>query len=103
MRLTEWVKSLDMTFHSAKCTRLLVTENKQVFYFDCKIHSQTLASVTSAKYPGITIHKEVSWDDHIKTHNSNGKQDTCVPQMQPQDQLNTTEGKGIPGLCKTRP
>ena len=69
LRLAEWEKSWDMTFHFAKLTMLPVMNNKQVLDFDYKLHSQTLAivTVTSAKYLGITIHKEASWDSCINT------------------------------------
>ena len=38
---------------------------KQAFNFDHKLHGQALATLTSAKYMGITIHREVRLDSHI--------------------------------------
>ena len=50
---------------AAKCTRLHVTKSKQVLDCDYKLHGQTLATVSSAKYICITIDKEASSDSHI--------------------------------------
>ena len=41
-------------------------ELRKVLDFDYELHKQTLATVTSAKYLGITVHKKISWDNHIE-------------------------------------
>lgn len=52
---------------STECTRLPLTRNKKVLYFEYNLHKQTPIMVTSAKYLSITNHKEGSGDSHIDT------------------------------------
>ena len=51
-------------FHPERCTRLPVTRNRKVLDFDYELHKQTLDTVTSAKYLGITVQQEINWDNH---------------------------------------
>ena len=50
--LADWEKNWDMEFHPAKC-------------HSCVLHGHILDTVQSAKYVGITIHRELNWDQHI--------------------------------------
>ena len=68
--LAEWEENWDMAFHPGKCIRLPrvpVTRSRTVLDFDYELHKQTLATVMSAKYLGITVQKEITWDNHIDT------------------------------------
>ena len=56
-------EELEYGFPSCKMNQI-VTGNNQVLVFDNRLHGQTLATVTSAKYFNITIHKEASRDSH---------------------------------------
>ena len=74
-----------MTFHLAIYTRMPVMKNKSVLDFDYQSNSQTLATEASAKYLGITIHKETSWDCHFNAITAKANETLRVPQMHPQD------------------
>ena len=65
LRLEKWEKSWDMQFHPGKCTTLPVTRNRTPRDNVYKLHGQTLANVTSAKYLGVTLTKDMSWGPHI--------------------------------------
>ena len=64
-RLEVWEKSWDMEFHPGKCTTLPVTRSSTPKISNYQLHEHTLATVTSAKYLGVTITKDLSWDTHI--------------------------------------
>lgn len=54
-----------MSFHPDKCSTLPVTCKRQPYHSTYHLHSQTLQTVTSAKYLGVTIQDNLSWDTHI--------------------------------------
>jgi hypothetical protein len=66
-RLAEWEKSWDMQFHPAKCTTLPVTRSRRHLQPAYQLHGHTLETVTAAKYLGVTIQGDLSWDDHINS------------------------------------
>ena len=63
--LQQWEKSWDMEFHPGKCTTLPVTRKKRPLSSEYHLHGHTLDVVTSAKYLGVTITNDLSWDKHI--------------------------------------
>ena len=65
LKLEKWEKSWDMVFHPGKCTTLPVTRKKQPLTNEYHLHNQRLATVDSAKYLGVTISHDLSWDEHI--------------------------------------
>ena len=65
--LQEWEKSWDMQFHPGKCTTLPVTRKREPMSSKYQLHGHTLEEVCSAKYLGVTITNNLSWDTHINT------------------------------------
>ena len=53
-----------MEFHPDKCKVLKITNKINSFHFKYNIHNTILEEVSSAKYLGITIDKNLSWNDH---------------------------------------
>ena len=64
-QLAAWEKRWDMSFHPGKCTTLPVTRCRNPLHFDYCLHGHILETVTSAKYLGVTICSDLSWDTHI--------------------------------------
>ena len=64
-RLEIWEDSWEMSFHPDKCTTLPVTRKTTPFTSEYHLHGQILKTVESAKYLGVTIQKNLSWDKHI--------------------------------------
>jgi hypothetical protein len=54
-----------MQFHPEKCISLSVTRSQKTFHTSYILKGHTLESVTTAKYLGITISKDMNWDTHI--------------------------------------
>ena len=64
-QLDVWEKKLDMAFHPGKCTMLPVTRSRNLLHHDDCLHGHILEKVTSAKYLGVTLCSDLSWDMHI--------------------------------------
>ena len=64
-RLEEWEKEWLMEFHPAKCHVLWITRKKSTATFPNTLHGQVLTEVKSAKYLGVTISSDMSWNNHI--------------------------------------
>ena len=58
--LADWEKSWDMEFHPAKCQTLPVTGSRSLQRHSYELHGHVLDTVPSAKYLGITIHRELN-------------------------------------------
>jgi hypothetical protein len=54
-----------MEFHPSKCQLLRITNKRKPFARDHDIHGHILEEVESAKYLGVTIQKNLSWNIHI--------------------------------------
>ena len=54
-----------MQFHPEKCNSLSVTRSHSPFKFNYNLKGHVLESVQTAKYLGITISNNMSWDTHI--------------------------------------
>jgi hypothetical protein len=63
--LAAWEKMWGMQFHPEKCNSLSVTRSQTPFHTSYILKCHTLESVTTAKYLGITISKDMNWDTHI--------------------------------------
>ena len=63
--LQEWENKWLMHFNSDKCEVIQVTRKTKPLNSSYTIHNKPLATVESAKYLGVHIHKKLSWDTHI--------------------------------------
>ena len=64
-RLEKWEEEWQMEFHPAKCKILRITRKKNKTIFPYTLHGQILEEVPSAKYLGITISNNMTWNKHI--------------------------------------
>jgi len=51
-----------MKFHLDKCQLLRVTNKRKIIKANYNIHGQQLALVDNAKYLGVTISNNISWN-----------------------------------------
>ena len=63
--LLQWEQEWQMEFHGSKCQLLRITNKRKPFARDYDIHGHKLEEVESAKYLGVTIQKNLSWNIHI--------------------------------------
>ena len=56
-----------MEFHPGKCTTLPVTRRRQPLNSNYHLHNHQLEVVTSAKYLGVAITNDLSWDKHVNS------------------------------------
>ena len=64
-KLGEWEKKWQMEFHPQKCEVLSITKNRTIQHHTYKLHGQELQHVNRAKYLGVTITSDMSWNTHI--------------------------------------
>lgn len=60
---TDWL----MHFHPDKCNILSITQKRNSFKFNYKLHDHSLEKVENAKYLGVTLQSNLKWDKHINT------------------------------------
>lgn len=65
--LAEWEQQWRMKFHPNKCTKLTITNKRSPIQVDYQLKSHTLATVSSAKYLGVTVTDDLCWDTHIQS------------------------------------
>ena len=63
--LEEWERTWDMEFNPGKCQVLHITRSRQPLQSQYTLHGQVLESVDSAKYLGVNISQDLSWNHHI--------------------------------------
>ena len=54
-----------MEFNPGKCQVLHITRSRQPLQSQYTLHGQVLESVDSAKYLGVNISQDLSWNHHI--------------------------------------
>ena len=64
-QLVEWEKRWDMAFHPGKCTSLPVTGIWKPLEHQYELHGCILETVSSAKYLGVIISRDMNWSEHI--------------------------------------
>ena len=64
-KLAEWEKIWGMEFHPAKCNILSVSRSRSPRKFHYKLKGHVLEEVASAKYLGVNLAHDMSWDEHI--------------------------------------
>ena len=63
--LDTWERTWDMEFNPGKCQVLHITRSRQPLHSQNTLHGQVLESVDSAKYIGVNISQDLSWNHHI--------------------------------------
>jgi hypothetical protein len=69
-KLASWETKWQMEFHPKKCQVLSITNKKKPIKYNYTLHGHILESVPEAKYLGVTIKKDLNWNQHIS--------DTCT-------------------------
>ncbi len=64
-RLVTWENQWDMEFNPLKCQVMNITRNKNPIKYEYILHGQTLSTVNDAKYLGVDISQNLSWNTHI--------------------------------------
>ena len=64
--LAKWEKRWQMQFHPDKCQVLRITNKRNPIIFNYTLHDHILATVTQAKYLGVTITKDLNWKQHVE-------------------------------------
>jgi hypothetical protein len=64
-RLVEWEQTWGMDFHPDKCVTLRMTRSRTPYLREYTLKGQTLTTETVARYLGVDIQENLSWDHHI--------------------------------------
>ena len=64
VKLAQWEQQWSMQFHPSKCNSMSVTHSKTPFKFNYILKGHSLESVDTAKYLGITISSNMTWNAH---------------------------------------
>lgn len=63
--LQNWESTWQMSFNPDKCEVLRITNKRNKIMANYYIHGQQLQIVDNAKYLGLTISKNLSWNNHV--------------------------------------
>ena len=63
--LQEWERTWDMEFNPSKCKVLHIGRARQLIHSQYTLHGEILESVDSARYLGVSISKDLTWNTHI--------------------------------------
>lgn len=64
--LQEWERTWDMEFNPSKCQVLHISRARRPIHSQYTLHGETLESVDCARYLGVSISKDLTWNTHIK-------------------------------------
>ncbi|MCG8034813.1 MAG: hypothetical protein JAZ03_21935, partial [Candidatus Thiodiazotropha taylori] len=64
-KLEKWETDWQMQFNPTKCETIRITRKRNPIKTTYNIHGHDLATVTSGKYLGTTIHEKLLWNDHV--------------------------------------
>ena len=77
-----WESDWLMAFHPDKCSVLTITNRTNPVKHNNLLHNHTLESVSSAKYPGITLQSDLKWTQHANNIVANANK-SWVFEMKP--------------------
>jgi hypothetical protein len=63
--LQNWESTWQLSFNPDKCEVLRITNKRNKIMANYYIHGQQLQVVDNAKYLGLTISKNLSWNNHV--------------------------------------
>ena len=63
--LQEWERTWDMEFNPSKCQVLHISRARQPIHSQYTLHGEILESADCARYLGVSISKDLSWNTHI--------------------------------------
>ena len=66
-----WEKDWDMEFNPSKCQVLHISKNKTPIKHKYLLHSQVLEPVSNAKYLGLDLSSDLSYNNHISRITTN--------------------------------
>ena len=64
-KLEEWEQNWKMDFNPSKCFAMNVTRKRKPLVVDYLLKNSVLTNTESSTYLGVTIRKDLKWDDHI--------------------------------------
>ena len=64
-KLAQWEQTWGMSFHPDKCNVLRVSRAKNPMMFNYSLKGQNLEAVNTAKYLGIDLSNNLTWNSHI--------------------------------------
>ena len=64
-KLQEWERDWLMQFNADKCKVIRITNKLSPLIHDYHIHGTKLQTVKDAKYLGLTINSDLSWNKHV--------------------------------------
>ena len=65
-KLARWEGKWEMEFHPKKCTSLPITRSREPLQYQYVLHGHNLETVSTVKYLGVTLSKDLTWKDHIE-------------------------------------
>ena len=66
-KLESWEKTWGMCFHQDKCNIIRMTRKKQPILHNYTLKGHPLATVNQAKYLGVTLSGNLTWNNHINS------------------------------------
>jgi hypothetical protein len=63
--LEDWEKQWQIAFHPEKCVVIQISSKRSTISANYTLHNHQLDVVDSSKYLGVTINKNLRWEDHI--------------------------------------
>ena len=67
LKLEKWEKTWQMDFNASKCHVLSISRKKKPITASYYLHGEQLQQVTSAKYLGVELTNDLSWNNHISS------------------------------------
>ena len=64
-KLEQWEETWKMDFNPSKCFTMNITRKRKPIVVDYLLKSAILTNTDSCTYLGVTIRKDLKWDDHI--------------------------------------